>query len=450
MYKFIVPLLTALLIACGQKEQAKSEQNFLAEELVGQTIALADFVSAKPAPVLSSRSAIELEFKQNVVLQSAVGQDLNAEPIDFEPAVKGKAKWLTTSLLQFVPDAPLQSGKTYKAKFDGKKAFGKNAVVDDYTFEFQVIPNEILEVNGGFEPVAGKTNTAKLVLEMRFADKPDSARLTKELTLNFNSKRISYNLSFDGQGNFVKIESEQVARTNKAQSAEISLPKSWTASDNVFSETFLLPAVGNFVAVSSKESLTQDGEKSWEVVFSDQIATDRDLSGFVSVSPSVNYKVSIKNRTLRVKGNFAYGVQYTLRIENGLPSAYGTKTENNFVSQFLFSDLKPKLELVGSGLFLPLENKGRLQLKSLNVGSARLEIQEVLPQNLMFFLQNNDLRSSVRWFSDIERTTKSIYEGPIQFQFPKRNEWLKTEIDISKYIAKKPGAAYIVKLNFGP
>jgi len=447
MRKFLPLLLAALLISCGQKEKSKTEQNLLATELIGQTIALADFVSAKPAAILSSRSVIELEFKQNVVLQDAVGQELSANPIDFEPAVKGKAKWLTTSLLQFVPDAPLQGGQAYKAKFDGKKAFGKNANVDNYAFEFQVIPNEILEINGGFEAVEGKTNTAKLVLELRFADKPDSAKLTKELTLNFNSKNISYKILFDGSGNIVRIESEQVTRTNKAQQAEIALPKNWTTNDKPFSETFLLPAIGNFVAVGAKESSAESGEKFWEIVFSDQIASNRDVSGFVSVSPNVDYKVSVKNKTLRIKGNFSYGVQYTLKIEKGFPSAYGTKTENLITLQGMFSDLKPQLKLIGSGLFLPLENKGRLQLKSMNVASAKLEIQEILPQNLMFFLQNNDLRSSNRWMSDIERTSKKVYSADIKFENPKRNEWLKTEIDISNYIAKKAGAAYIVNLN---
>jgi uncharacterized protein YfaS (alpha-2-macroglobulin family) len=440
-------LLTALLIACGQKEQAKPEQNLLATELVGQTIVLTDFISAKPAAILSSRSTIEFEFNQNMVLERFVGEDLSIIPIDFEPAIKGKAKWLTTSLLQFMPNEPLQSGQAYKAKFNGKKAFGKAASVDDYAFEFQVIPNEVLEINGGFEPVAGKVNTAKLILELRFADKPDSAKLVKELTLNFNSQRMPHKISFDGQGNFVRIESENVSRVNKAQSAEITLSKNWTAYDNLFSETFLLPAIGSFVVVSSKESSAENNEKVWEVVFSDQIASDKDVSGFVSISPSANYKVSVKNRTLKIKGNFSYGVQYTLRIEGGFPSAYGTKTQNYYVSSFSFSDAKPQLKLIGSGLFLPLENKGRLQLKSINVASARLEIQEVLPQNLMFFLQNNDLRSSNSWISDIERTAKRVYSADIRFENPKRNEWLKTEIDISNYIAKKAGAAYIIGFN---
>jgi len=83
----------------------------------------------------------------------------------------------------------------------------------------------------------------------------------------------------------------------------------------------------------------------------------------------------------------------------------------------------------------------------MNLGSATLEIQEVLPQNLIFFLQNNDLRSTNNWISDIERTAKNVYSKEIKFENPKRNEWLKTEIDISNYFAKKAGAAYIVKVN---
>ena len=403
----------------------------LAAELVGQTITLADFISAKPAAVLSSRSAIEFEFNQNMVLNNVPEEILETNPIEFEPAIKGKAKWLTTSLLQFTPDEPLKNGQAYKAKFNGKKAFGNSADVDDYSFEFEVIPNEVLDINGDFEPVTGKVNTAKLILEIKFADKPDSAELRKELTLKFNSKAMPYKMSFGGQGDFVRIESENVLRTRKNQSAEISWAKS-------FKETFLLPAAGTFAAVSFR------GE---EIVFSDPIATNMDISGFVSVEPDAKYTVSVKNRTLKIKGDFAYETEYTLRVEKGFPSAYGTKTEDDFTSEFSFSNEEPEIKWVGSGLFLPLENKGRLQFQSMNLETVKLEIQEILPQNLVFFLQNNELRSSANWISDIERTAKNIYSGEIKLETLRRNEWLKTEIDISNYFAKKAGAAYIVSLK---
>jgi len=427
-------------MSCGQKEQGKqTPQNLLATELTGQTIVLADFISAKPAAMLSSRSSIELEFNRNVVVNGAVNEILDVNPIEFEPAVKGKAKWLTTSLMQFTPEEPLQSGLEYKAVFYGKKAFGTNADVDDYNFEFKVIPNEILEITGDFEPVSGKVNTARLVLEMRFADKPDSAKLAKDLTLNFNSRNIPYKMVFGGNGKNVIVSSEDLLRTDKNQNAEVILPKNWNSSDKPFIETFLLPAKGVFAAISTKDT---------EIVFSDPIATDMDVSGFVRVSPSVKYSLSIKNRTLKLNGDFEYGEEYTIRIEKGFPSAYGTKTLNVITQQFSLGDENPQLTWIGSGLFLPLENKGRLQLKSINLDGATLEIQEIQPQNLIFFLQNNELRSSNKYVSDIERTAKEVYSKEIKFENPKRNIWLKTEIDLSDYITKKAGAAYVVKLNF--
>jgi len=440
MHNIILLLLAIFLFSCGQKEQSKlTSQNLLATELVGQTINLADYVSARPAAVLGSRSAIEFEFNQNMVVNNAVEGFLDVNPIEFEPAIKGKAKWLTTSLLQFVPDDPMQSGLAYKAKFNGKKAFGNTVNVDDYEFEFRIILNEILEVNGGFEPVAGKVNTAQLVLEIRFADKPDSTKLSKELSLSFNSKTIPFKMIFDGTGKNAIISSENLLRTNKTQNAEISLPKIWTANDKPFSETFLLPAKGTFMVVSSKDT---------EMVFSDPIATNMDVSGFIRVSPNVKYNVSIANRTLKLSGDFDYDVQYTIEIKKGFPSAYGTKTLEAFTMDLSVNEKKPQLSWVGSGLFLPLENKGRLQLKSMNLSGAKLEIQEILPQNVIFFLQNNELRSSNRWFSDIERTSKKVYSKEMKFENPKRNEWLKTEVDISSYFAKKAGAAYIVSLVF--
>jgi len=178
------------------------------------------------------------------------------------------------------------------------------------------------------------------------------------LTLNFNSKAMQYKMSFDGQGRHVIISSENVLRTNKDQSAEIA----WTKS---FNETFLLPAAGTFVALSAKANA-----KDVEILFSDPIA------------------------------DFDYGTQYTFAIEEGFPSAYGTKTKDSFIEIFEFKDEKPQISWVGSGLFLPLENKGRLQLKSINLSGARLEIQEILPQNLIFFLQNKRfIRVILNWIA---------------------------------------------------
>ncbi len=434
-----------LFAACGQKENETQTpvSDMLTTDLVGQKITLGDFIAAKPAGLLSSQSLLEFEFNRAMVLPSVVGQEFSADFLEATPAIRGSAKWLSTSLLQVTPAKPLKSGETYRVRLNGKRVFGANANVDHYDFELKVILNEILEALGTFEAVPGKTNIAKLVLELRFADKVDSAKLTKELQLRLNQKKLPFQISLDGAGSLVKLVSEEVPRLEKAQRAELTLPGSWTFNNQDFHAEFLLAAKGEFVLVSNQESNAVKNEKGWEFLFSDPIA-DMDVSGFISIEPRVNYKVSVKNRTLRVSGDFVPGVEYEIGIEHGLPGAYGTKTNSVYLRHFSFNDELPALKLLANGLFLPLENKGRIQFRSMNLGSLRIRIQEVLPQNLIFFLQNNDLRSSERSISDIERVSKDVFYDKIELMNAKRNEWLKTELDISNYFNKKPGAAYVV------
>ena len=450
MSRIFISLLLLLVFSCGDKEkQGESKgvfQGIIADEIVGQKISLEDLIVARPAEYLSSQSPLEFEFNQNMVLHSAVGLEHSADFIEMEPEIKGTAKWLSTSLLQIVPNEPLKNGQKYKGKINGKIAFGNQS--DNYNFEFNVIGNEILDINGGFEPVENKINTTKLILELRFAAKPDSAKLVKDLQLIFDGKqKLKYEISFGGTGNIARLESEEKLRTEKAQNAELILPKNWTTGNKEFKATFLLPAKNVFTVIDSYKTDVSNKEKSFEIVFSDPIA-NMNVSGFVSVEPEVNYKVSVENRTLKIRGNFSAGIFYKVKVEQGFPSKDGKKMSSEFIKQFSFIDELPEVKLLGHGVFLPLENKGKMQIQSMNVKSVQLDIQEILPQNIIFFLQNNDLRSSDNYISDISRVAKSVYSGTVNLESAKKNEWLKTEIDISNYFAKKAGAGYVVKFYF--
>ena len=209
MQKLLIPLLLILLTACGQKQSGVAT-SIIADELKGQKIALKDFIVAKPAGVISSVSALELEFSQNMVLQNAVGQEMQGDFVEFKPSIKAKAKWVSTSLLQIMPDEP----------------------------------NEVLEIDGSFEPVSSKVSVVKLIFELRFADKADSAKLNKDLHVKLGSRTLPYKMSLGGDGKIAKIQSDDIPITDKAQNAEITLPAVWTANNREFTANFLLPAKG--------------------------------------------------------------------------------------------------------------------------------------------------------------------------------------------------------------
>ncbi|GHV11233.1 membrane protein [Fibrobacterales bacterium] len=443
----ILAAFAVFFFSCNEKQQPVIKVgSSVAEELAGQKINLEEYISAKPAKVLSSKSAIDLEFSQNMIPNHLVGYTLEKSPFEFEPEIKGQAKWLTSSLLQFVPENSLPSGKQIKGVFNGKSAFGENTDVNNFEFEFEVIPNEILEVKGNFEPMRGNVNTALLELELTFAELPNLEKLKKELNLSIGKSELSFELS-KGGNNKVNLVSAEIPRTDREQVATFALPKNWTMEKDSFQKKFLLAAKGDFKVVSDNEG-TSDGElKSYEWTFSDPISTE-DVSGFLSVEPSVKYKVSSRGRVLKVRGNFQSGAKYTVRIKQGMPSGYGTKLANDFLREVFFKNENPQVKWIGNGLFLPLENKGKLQFQTMNAANVKLEVREIPPQNLSFFLQNNRLRSGERWFSDVERTTKTVYSGTLKLGDAQLDKWLKSELDLSAKIKSRAGAAYFVKLSF--
>ena len=462
IHNFLLLAILLFLGGCSSKESTpKGGVSGVAEDLLGQTIQLADYVSAKPAKLLSTRSFIEIEFKRPMVPTHLVGVDLGESPVTFEPAIAGKATWVSTSLLRIHPSEGLPAGKTVQGKLVGARAFGSGVQSDDFTFSFQVAAQEILDVTGDFAPVTGKVNQAQLVLELRFSQPVDTTQLRKNLALRENRSRVSFTMSLDGSKERVRLVSEPIARLDKSRSVTLEVDSRYSVEGEAYEPRFLLAAKGVFqVVAQSEQSDPNSSERTWEFRFSDPIASDRDLSGFVRVEPDLNVKVVVRGRSLRVRGAFTPGEVYTIRITEGLPSAYGTKMPEKFIKEVFFSNEKPKLEWVSEGIYMPLENQGKIQFRTMNLKAAQLSIQEVLPQNLVFFLQNNDLRTRNNeeddgegyWWSgsyqDVERTAKEMYNKQIDLPQAARNQWHKVEMNLSEYFKGKPGSAYIVKLSF--
>lgn len=457
----ILLALALLLGNCSSKQDEAPLLQGVAEDLLGKKIALADYVVAKPAKILSARSFIEIEFKRAMVPPHLVGADLGAGPVELSPAVEAKATWVSTSLLRLQPKNALPAGKKFAGKLVGKKAFGEAIDADNYAFEFQVAQRELLDVNGDFVPAPGLVNQAKLELELRFSEPVDKARLDADLRISDNGSTLKFTATRDGDGRRVRVVSEAVPRLDKARALSLKLPGSYTVNGESYEQDFTLAAKGEFMVVAQGEhSDPQSDERTWEFRFSDPVAADRDLSGFVSVEPRTAYKVVVRGKTLRVKGAFEPGATYVVRLTEGLPSAYGVKMFAAYAKEVYFSNEKPRLEWVGNGIYLPLENQSKLQFQSMNVRKVHLSVQEVLPQNLAFFLQNNDLRSREEreddgedyyWsgsFNDVERTAKTVYDQDIVLDKAPRNRWHKVELDLAEKLRSKAGSAFVVKLSF--
>lgn len=458
-FAFLNILILSIFFSCSKEQEMQSNAvQGIASDLIGKTLQLDTMLLAKPGKIVSSQATLDLEFKRAMVPEIFVQGVLKADAWISKPQVKGKAVWLSSSLLRFTPEEPLVPGEKYAITLHGQEAFGAEAKTNDLKFSFQVVPQELLEWDGAFEPVDGKKNYARLNALLKFSQKVDTAKLRKDLVLGTVGHKLSFQLQMGGTKNVIRLMSQEVLRTDTERTFTLELSKSWNAKEEPMMQDFLLPAAGEFVVVgASAVDVAEADQKAWAVRFSDEISSGQDWSAFVSVTPQLPIKVKVFGRVMRIQGRFEAGTQYNVRILENLPSAYGVRLQSVWDSVLYFENEKPRVEWISEGSIVPIENRGKIQFRAMNISRALLRVYEVPLQNQIFFLQNNRMDKSTvaaeeydygYGYNDLERVAEPLKEDTLHFHTASKNKWHVVELDFNRYLKSQKGSAYIAQLVF--
>jgi len=83
---------------------------------------------------------ISVSFNQAIVPLTTLPEDETEGPLQFDPAIAGKYRWMGTSTLTFIPDSPLPYGTSYKATVpSGLKALTGALLEKEYTWNFETL-----------------------------------------------------------------------------------------------------------------------------------------------------------------------------------------------------------------------------------------------------------------------------------------------------------------------
>ncbi|MGE0867353.1 MAG: alpha-2-macroglobulin [Kofleriaceae bacterium] len=109
----------------------------------------------------------------------------------------------------------------------------------------------------------------------------------------------------------------------------------------------------------------------------------------VKFTPAVANTYVVSGRAgFRIFGDFKRGA-YTMRIEAGAASVDGGVVAAPFSRAFAVPARKPSLSFGASGRYLPRSAWSSLAVKHLNVEAVNLVVRQVPPENLVFWLSND-------------------------------------------------------------
>jgi alpha-2-macroglobulin len=472
MKQVVAVLLCACVLSCQKKspEQGLPPASSV-QELVNRPLDLNKTVVGKPPALISVLASIDIVFNEPAVPEHLAGTTLDKSPFGFEPDIKGGAKWISQSQLRFIPGKPLSPGVSYKAVLHGKQAFGSQRNVNDFSFSFKTAEQEVMEFSGDFEPDTGGANMVRFKGRLTFAQPVALATIKKDLSCVCAKHGVALSLGADTENTMrVLIVSAPLKRGPSGQLFLFSLPKAYSADKEKWSQEMLLPEINIFKVLADMDLTTPQAQKStYGFRFSDPIRQGADLSGYISIEPTIKLTLAVDKKFLKLEGDFIIGQEYKVTIAKGFPSAFGTSLAGAYTQTISLSNLKPEMQWLSRGIYLPSDNSFKLQFKSVNVARVRCGITEVFENNLGFFIQTNILRDqsqvsgsdnddegeegggyyrrSGNDYSDLNRVGARIFDSVFSLATAK-NKWSRTELDLSHIFQGKRNTAFIVSLSF--
>jgi uncharacterized protein YfaS (alpha-2-macroglobulin family) len=373
-------------------------------------------------------------------------EEISSDFFSISPKIDGKLAALNTRSLLFQPTKKLEPNKEYTVTINLGKMYNNIAPeFEKYTFKFKTLEQNFSVATTSFQSyskewqyIEGTIKTAD-ILELEKAKTLISA-VQNDTKLSIKWENLD---SISKQFRF-KIDSVQRFEDD----SEVTL--SWSGKkinvDSKGESLLRIPGKNNFSIVNI--DVFQLPEQHLNINFSDPLKKQQNFNGLVEIQNAKNLKHVVDGNILKVYPNKRIVGSVNVDVFQGIKSIDGYKLKNEFSEKVAFEQLKPEVKLVSSGVILPNSNDLKFNFKAVNLKAVDVRIIKIFEDNVLQFLQNNNLGSSYR--HDIKRVGRRIAKKNITLiknEIENNGKWKAYSIDLSKMIKADPGSIYRVELT---
>lgn len=395
-------------------------------------------VEMRPAGEVELRANLTFAFSKPVVAEEEVGKTIDRPLVQFTPEVPGKFRWVSRKELLFLPEMPFRPSTSYSAEVNPglflaeRQNFSGRRKVEFSTPRIKV-ESATLNLKTPEQPTGGG-----LVAEIRIAfNHPvDHEELQKHLQLRFQGGQpLDFHLQTEENGRSFLFRSEPLARTDRQQVIELSLPRGFRGreGDLGLADDFKLTRVLGEKKTLAVTGIAPQGDESslWIALsFSEPPELDS-ITNFIQIRPEIPFRVEGKGPTVLLKSNnFKPDASYTVTVLAGLPAPDGYPLARDFSQVVTFGDLEPSLSFNSPGRYLSSRGHLNLGLETVNVDRVNLEIRKIYANNLVVFFNNSDYYMAYYGLSHVGKVVKSeVIEIP-----GAKNQVVTTPISLAEYL----------------
>jgi len=445
----LLSVLMFISISCSSESEEKKVKVTYDEEI-------SKLVSSVTSGQIRSVGKITVWFNKAMISTDAKQTILEEEVFLFEPPIEGKTYWSGNNILTFEPDEPMKFREKYKATLDFHKLSDSfnDAIIDTLEFNFEILGRELATFNGELT-LKDKNNPGLLNYRGKFVftEITDLEILKKSISFKEGSDEYLLEIFPDPDKKSFSFISQDIVRDNSTKDFKLIIENDELDLTEGFVKEFQVTNLEKLKVADVK--LLEEGKKpKIRIEFSDEIDFDQNLTGLVLVEDEPDVKIQKNGSSLILDGNFEFGGEYVIIVEEGLRSRWGTKIREKFMRKIRFRDIKPQVEFASDGVFLPDGNQYKLQFYTANLKRVHIEVKKVYEKSLNEFLRTeklNSISSRKESFkkSYINRVGVIIHNETFEIS-DQKNNFLLSEIDLSEVVKKNDKGLYLVRLNFNP
>ncbi|MDZ7318532.1 MAG: MG2 domain-containing protein, partial [candidate division KSB1 bacterium] len=407
----------------------------------GETVRIQSF---SPTGEVPQTTNFTITFSREVAPDSLVNQWLGGQSISFSPAVPGKLQWIGRDKLRFYPDVQLLPATEYTAEVTSQLVSKLGfSLRGQRSFQFYTPRFQVNSALVNFEIQAQAAKKADLLATVEFNYPVQPATAVGSITLQYkDGAAIPFQLLTTNPSTIIELKAEQIARGSDESQIELKIARGLkpiggnTGLEQDFIKPITLPKEEDLKV--EKVSPIRETPQSGYIRVQFNLPVDATAAtSFISVEPSLKYKISATHQYLQLKGNFQMETTYQISVRKGLKAIDGSVLQRDFSTAVVFrrENIPPQVNFVGDGFYLTKSGYLNIGLATINIEKVHLEVDKIYANNLIYLLNSNELSGNQGYYwYDLDALGKRIHETDLVIQNVS-NEEVVTPFNIQKYLA---------------
>ncbi|MBC7419023.1 MAG: hypothetical protein H7325_12835, partial [Pedobacter sp.] len=407
--------------------------------------AYAKYIESYTSGTISKNSFVRIHLANAVTGMKDLNKAETRELFDFSPSISGKTFWIDPQTIEFRPDKPLKSGKTYDGTFKLSEVLTTEKGLEDFNFEFRIIKPGLAFTQSG---LVSQNNTSleymKLMGEVTTSDAEEIQAIEKTISIDF-SEKLTIKWQHDPSKHVSKFTIDSIKKQATDQTLKLKWDGNAIDASQKGEEEIRVPALNKFEVLSIRA--VQDEEDYALVQFSEPIGVGQDLNGMITLGNLSDLRYTIDGSQVKVYAAEELKGDYAVKVIAGIENINQKKLTESKTANLIFEDKMPAVTISGAGTILPNSGKLVLPFDAINLKAVDVTVIKIYENNIPQFFQTNSYNDG----NELRRVAKPLLQKTVRLDVDKSINLHKKNrfsLDLDKLIRTEPGAMYRVSIAF--